>query len=232
MSEVWAMSGLRDEFRARWRIETPPENARLSNDDNTLHFPTRLSGRSAQAATLCALLAASGNPYQEDDRQVAAGVVDPLDLKIAISATVKSGGKNAKPIELSLGDVGKVPEKLSSAWPALDTVAFQKLPRDTEEDDTQIRTLMYERENARKSGEQYAGLHIERVATIADALDLMLQTNRHLREYQAISRHKWLGQWENNTARFDGDDADGPDRLNLPEDSESETVAKTVAESE
>ena len=221
MSEVWSVSGLQDSFRARWRMTTPPENERLAEDDATLHFPTKLAGRSAQAATLCALLAASGNPYQEESRDVTAGVVDPLDTKIAISAKVicRSGGKatGVKPTELSVGQVGKVPAKLSSAWPALDTVSFCPLPDTADETDTQIRELMYERNKAREKGEQYAGLHIERVATVADALDLMLQTNRHLRKYQAISRDKWLGQWENDTARFDGDEADGPDRLNRPE---------------
>ncbi|MEO8497750.1 MAG: hypothetical protein ABI614_22010, partial [Planctomycetota bacterium] len=174
-------------------------------------------GRSAQAATLCALLAATGNPYGELDRAHSEQprAVDPLDLQVAISATVDRNSDAKNPIERQLGPVTSIPKKLSSAAGPLDTFVFQKdQPDDSEQ---QIAQLDKERAEQEKRALPYMGLHIERAETVAEALDLLLVTNRHLRKYQKIVRHEWLKQWEDGTARFPDDTRDGPDRQNRPE---------------
>ncbi|MEM7476657.1 MAG: hypothetical protein AAF483_16845 [Planctomycetota bacterium] len=222
MNEVWEMSGAGKSYRGRWRLEPPAqEDRRLLEDEAENQFPSSIAGRSAQAATLCAILAATGNPYHETGESDSSfDNVDPLDDEIAISAKVIPDPAAKDPTQLQLGAVENIPEKLSSARSALDTVVFCK----GEKEDKQIQELNDAREEAQKNATPYDGLHIEKAETVADALDMLLVTNRHLRKYQGLVRESWLKQWQRPDpengypgARFPGDDAPGPDMENLPE---------------
>lgn len=214
MQRMWEASGLQGRFRGRWRITNPPEPQRPARSA-TRHIPS-LQGRSAEAATLSALLAASGDPYGETPSETRPAA-EPLDLQVAISAKVEvTPGKPA--IDLALAAVAYVPQKLEAAYPVLDTVAFAADQQVAQQPGSeQLRHIDKKRSDAEStaSGAQYAGIRIEFPKTVADALDLLLVTNRYLKKYHAHVREDWLKQWERRTARAAGDDAPGPDDENL-----------------
>ncbi len=191
MNEVWDVSGLGARFRGRWRITNPPE---IKRGDGGPLFPSRFLGNSAQAAALCAVLAASGNPYQEDLHQDTPA--EPLVDDVAITAQLGPLGVEDRLADRQLGPVGGIPEKVGNSYRALDTLVFA-----TEE---------------YTGPDRFQDLVIEHVQTVGEALDLLLVTNRYLKKYQHQVREKWLTQWAPRTARHPEDDGPGPDDENEP----------------
>lgn len=205
ITRLWKLTGLSKEYRARWRIETPSEEFQMK-DFASVH-PTVYSGRSAEAAFLCAMVAASGNPYCESALEGRAAAGEPLDIRVAVSATVESQGQGqaAEVTKLQLGEVAKVPEKLEHAMGPLHTVAYISKQRSN----PTIAAILQAQQPTR------TGLAIESIETVGDALDVLLLTNRYLRDHQAAVRDAWLQQWESRTARFSGDTDPGPDDQNV-----------------
>jgi len=219
MDRIWRYAGLSAQWRGRWRIVHPPvedrpENARV-NHLGAYH------GRSAEAAALCALLAATRDPYHlgwaNSPRET------PIDLKMAISATVKpvesaaqapAGGggtgqttpvASARPIlQAKLGPVTGITGKLAAAHPVIDTVLFapgivagSPSPAARQEVDQ----LLEDEQQAIAQKTVYEKLRVAEVATVIDALDRVLVTNRHLRAFQQAQRETWLKQWIDDTGR-------------------------------
>jgi hypothetical protein len=205
MERIWVASRLSNQFRGRWRIENPPTTKRAIS---ATHYPSRYSGRSAEAATMCALLAASGDPYCDLGHQSAEP--DELDLTVAISAQVNTDADATNPVDLPLGKVESEAKKLKAALsmgnspgPAedlsgpLDSVVFA---RETGDNKNQRRKQESSRE------ETYGDIRIERAATVAEALDLMLVTNRYLKNYRAWFREEWLLQWKADSGKAADDE--------------------------
>ena len=213
MHDVWVRSGLSPWFRGRWRITTPDSVAAVPLEIKQYY------GRSLQAATLCALLAACGDPYRENDKGEIRNTQptaepEPLASNIAISATLGPGGSNEPLSKMILGKVGYIPAKLMEASKFLDTVLL------SEEDcqrSVEATDLINKKDEAQKKRSPYNGLDVETVRTLGQAFDVMLVRNRYLRAYQAAIRDEWLRGWQKGTARFEGDDAPGPDDANVYE---------------
>lgn len=219
MDRIWQYSGLSAQWRGRWRIVHPPvedrpENARVN------HLGAYY-GRSAEAAALCALLAATRDPYHlgwaNSPRET------PIDLKMAISATVKSvavapaggGGTgqttpvpSARPIlHAKLGPVTGINGKLAAAHPVIDTVLFAEgMVIDKHKQPVagalpEIVEIWQAEQQAIAQKTVYEKLRVAEVATVIDALDRVLVTNRHLRAFQQAQRETWLKQWIGDTGR-------------------------------
>jgi hypothetical protein len=163
-----------------------------------------LAGRSAQIAALCAVLAASGDPYRENPDERPTGKAEPLASDVAVSACVDNDHRDeTKPLaQLPVGKVESVPEKLIAAKHLLDTVVLAEQQGELSHALREARTAQDE---ARGRQEQYSGLHVEYVASLGEALDLMLVTNRHLARYGDSVRERCLCQWEKDTAKSKAD---------------------------
>ena len=147
----------------------------------------------------------------------------PIDLKMAISATVEpvesaaeapagGGGTGqtgpvppAQPIlRAKLGPVTGINGKLAAAHPVIDTVLFapgivagSPSPAARQEVDQ----LLEDEQQAIAQKTVYKKLRVAEVATVIDALDRVLVTNRHLRAFQQAQRETWLKQWIGDTGR-------------------------------
>lgn len=80
MERAWAASRLAPHWHGRWRIVSTPGQVK----NNTANHPRHLHGRSAEAAALCTLLAATADPY--GDRPPLPSETTPLDLQITLTA--------------------------------------------------------------------------------------------------------------------------------------------------
>jgi hypothetical protein len=69
-----------------------------------------------------------------------------------------------------------------------------------EENTAEEQEIDRERDQAANRSRRHAGLHVERLATMGDALDRMLETGRTLRSWQEEVQQRWLALWEPGTA--------------------------------
>jgi len=226
MNQVWEVSGLaRKNYRGRWRIESPQsEMDQLVDDEETFHFPTFFAGRSAQAAALCSLLAATGDPYSKGNQdniceRDSALEPESLDERVAVTATVIPNSMIGRPQDLLLGPVGRICEKIKNAHPAIRTLVLSAKREQNAE--TAGQGPNGQRDAADGDHGPHGDVHVERARTVSDALDLLLLTNRHLRSYQNAVRDNWLAQWESGTACRDGD---GPNRQNLADEFDTDAA--------
>ena len=139
-----------------------------------------------------------------------------VDKYLASAKLAAADWPNQPILERRLEKMGQPIEKLNSADQVIDTVAFGT-------DNSGSRTT------PEPSGPQtappaavvqsttYRAVEIEEVRTVQKALDLMLSSNRWLKEHHKQVRENWLCQWDKRTARADQDNAPGPDDLNSPE---------------
>ncbi len=199
LNAVWEISRFNEGFRGRWRLENPPKEVRHRI---RTEYPRRIVGNSAQAAALCAILAASGNAYGSG-----AGLTtlpdapEPLDLQVAISASVEIDNGVEEVKQLRLGSVGGVAAKRGDAK-RLDTVLFAT-------EDFQENEALEQEEQQRQSSagevrseQQRSGPFVERVETIEQALDVLLITNQYVKAYKAAVAESWLSEWEEGTAEY------------------------------
>ncbi|QDT70381.1 hypothetical protein MalM25_33290 [Planctomycetes bacterium MalM25] len=205
MQNAWERSRLSRHFRGRWRIENMVEET--ARPFGILYLNS-LGDTSAEAATLVALLAASGDPYQEDSGnylQATGHESSLLDSRVAISASLTTGDKE-HPTLVKLTKVGLVPLKVTAPGleAAIDTVAVSGGGLDGEDSSSDLNQILDKQRKASASN-PYRGVTVERLDTIGEALDLMLVTNRYLAKYNEAIRKRWLEQWEGDTGKADAD---------------------------
>jgi hypothetical protein len=217
MDGIWQRSQLSGAWRGRWRIVHPPNDARPKG--SPISYPRQFRGRSAEAATLCALLGASGDPYRVGQTQ--SRLDPPIDIKMAISATVQAPSIDSQNPVLGsqLGPVEGINEKMAAAYPVIDTVVFapkEVLRRPDQPQEsflTEIDELQQKEKQAQQNKSVYDGMRIAEAKTIVEALDLVLLTNRHLHAYHQEQRRGWLKKWIGGTGisqEFDPDQSVPP----------------------
>lgn len=218
---MWQKSGLGQQgWRGRWRLETLPPAAIRNNADwkplvdasdheNQNLCPDVLRGRSVEAAFLCALLAASGDPYREfQDR--APRPPEPLDPMVIVSAcvnstptkTVPSANPNDAQDPLLATTVDFVSEdSLGQKLQAAISVGIQTvfLANNQEKVQKEMTGPLQEKVSD-SSAEQVRfrygkELLVASVSTIRQALDELLLTNQALRRFQEDARDQWLSNW-------------------------------------
>jgi hypothetical protein len=204
-TEVWQQTQLWRWVRGVWRLDgvMPSELAGevLVDAPPTHAHPAMasLGGPSAQAAMLLALLAATGAPddYEPDQPDRPPFKAEPLCLRTAISARV-DWGSDAKSIRhRTLLQVGQKPKKASAASDAgLQTAVFcrdESLIPDYQEAETA--SLQEKQTPNAAGGHPYRGLWVERASTVEEALELLLERNKYLREYQGVIQNAWDSVW-------------------------------------
>jgi hypothetical protein len=220
MDRIWKLSQLSTNWRGRWRIVHAPDRERLQ--DLPVTYPNGFRDRSAEAATLCALLAATGDPYGVGQKQL--GHAPAIDIEMAISAVVEPApGDSQNPVlEAQLGPVEGSEDKLAVAASQINTVVFSpKLIVTTpgQPEPPQLAEIKQLRAAEQQKKWEYDGMRIAEAATIIDALDLVLLTNRHLQAYHQEQRQWWLKHWIDGTGisqEFDPDQSVPPKEGDAP----------------
>jgi hypothetical protein len=201
--EVWTMTNLGRWVTGVWSIGSriPSELKRPGLfEDLQNNFQPELRGDSAQAAMLCALLAATGSPDSYDPDQAESPGFQPESLMptVAISAAVSPfDRKTCKSIrDISLQKVGKLAAKAHAAFQfgLRDFLFVKEQPFDDELSRTQAKVEQARRNPATQV---YNGLWMEEVATVEDAINLMLVCNKYNRQYADSIRVQWEEQWLN-----------------------------------
>jgi len=206
MERAWAVSGLSRSWQARWRIVSLP--AAVANG-KAQHFK-EFSGRSAEAAALCTMLAASGDPF--GDRAPVPGEktdIDPaivLTARLDLDAAASSLSSNTDPRAIPLGVVPGEFDKLQQCHEH--EIAWLLFGPQSEWDRTAdhavkvaVQDYIYRRDTARKNNQPYTGVEVAHVNTVGEALEWMLLTGRLLREYQERVRTGWLGRWHGDSGK-------------------------------
>ena len=207
--EVWNLTELGRWMTGVWSLgEKAPEdfskaNQRISDASST--FTPQIGGNSAQAAMLIALLAATGAPdtYEPTDFTRPNFCLEPLSLQTAISAAVDvQGSADSKPSVSSirgrlLQPVGKLPDKAEAAYKeGLDTIVICE--SQSVDDAPDLKEALAKTNEARKpvsAAGDYRGLWVEHAKTVDDALQILLQSNKYLRAYQANVEQQWKSNW-------------------------------------
>jgi hypothetical protein len=201
--EVWTISNLGRWVTGVWSIGSriPSELKRPGLfEDLQNNFQPDLRGESAQAAMLCSLLAATGSPDSYDPDQAESPGFQPESLlpTVAISAAVGPfDRKTCKSIrDISLRKVGKLAAKAHAAFQLglRDFLFVAEQPFDDELLRTQAKVEQARRNPATQV---YSGLWMEEVATVEDAINLMLVSNKYQRQYADSIRSQWEAQWLN-----------------------------------
>jgi hypothetical protein len=201
--EVWTMTNLGRWVTGVWSIGSRIPKELLGAglfEDHENNFQPTLRGPSAQAAMLCTLLAATGIPdsYEPDQPESPGFQPESLLPSVAISAAVGAfNHEKFKSIrDVPLQKVGKLAAKAHAAFQfGLRDVLFVA-EQPFEEELAQTRAKV---EQARRNpGTQvYSGLWMEEVATVEDAINLMLVSNKYQRQYADSIRVQWEAQWLN-----------------------------------
>jgi hypothetical protein len=205
MERAWIASRLAKNWHGRWRI--------VSSVNQTAHDtalePARFEGRSAEAAALCTLLAATRNPYCYDDTQPTSWATS-LDSKVALSAkldfTLDSSSHSEDPTKIALlvegGDLKKLEE---SDRNELDLLLFG--PKSQWETATPpvvkqwVQEFIDARKQAYSDDLDYTGIDVGFVSTVGEALDRLLLTNRLLTRHRDRLRSDWLSRWTGDTGK-------------------------------
>ncbi|MFM7163175.1 MAG: hypothetical protein ACKO3P_22725, partial [Planctomycetaceae bacterium] len=206
MERAWAASRLAPHWQGRWRIVSTPGQVK----NNTANHPRQLHGRSAEAAALCTLLAATADPY--GDRSPLASETTPLDLQIALTALLDwppPGVTNRSawdPLKIPLGVVGGSLKKLEQAADRdLHWLLFgpQQAWKSHADKDAQqwVQEFINAREAAHKEKRVYTGIDVGFVSTVEEALDRLLLTNRLLARHSDLLRSEWLSRWIGDTGK-------------------------------
>jgi len=202
--DMWALSGLAQQgFSGRWRITNQPtmvcEASRLELE-NKANYNSNLSGRSAECATLVALLAAAGLCYS-DSNLAEPGEREMLNPKFAVTGTVEAGNAE-QPLsleqlrELTIGQVYMVDRKTGAASryrlevrddhaPLIDTILVATDDKDTAQ----------EAETQRSSEENYRGVYFEACNTVGESLEWMLSVNELKRDMFKGVKKAWEDRW-------------------------------------
>ena len=207
--EVWNLTELGRWMTGVWSLgEKAPEDFSKSNHripEASSTFTAQIGGDSAQAAMLIALLAATGAPdtYEPTDITRPNFCPEPLSLQTAISAAVDvQGSAHSQPGVSSirgrlLKPVGKLPDKAEAAYKeGLATIVICET--ETLQDAPEIKQALEKTKEARKplsAAGDYRGLWVEHATTVDDALQILLQSNKYLRAYQANVQQQWENNW-------------------------------------
>ena len=217
MDTVWDFSGLGSAgFCGRWRLlnraplnvdyvwPTPREDEPLSLRD--------ISGNSAQAALMVALLAASGQVYEPVAAlRQSAEPFHPvyLHLGTAITAGVEVNGPIPDdPRTLKLTEIGGLSSKHAAVIKhfanydgsrdpvlRLDSVLLAAEEYDTEATNPNSAIRLANSEAARAERSGGSGLHYNPATTIQDALDAMLECNQWARLIRTATTTAWEMEW-------------------------------------
>jgi hypothetical protein len=211
MEQAWKASSLEARWHGRWRIVAPPDQVR----NETAGYIQQIYGRSAEAAALCTLLAATGNPYL--DREPLSRETTPLDLTVALTAQLAATTHNS-PLEIPLEVVGGSLHKLEqagshglqlllfgpqAAWEQQVTQTGQQWvqefidARNKARDDARNKA----RNDAHSETEDYTGIDVGFVSTVGEALDRLLLTNRLLTRHRDRLRSDWLSRWTGDSGK-------------------------------
>ncbi len=191
---VWEKSGAGAGLRGRWRITAQLPSGHPYRDDPRFRdlppqYVRRLSGRSAEAAALAAIWTAGGSIPYEPPFRLASGLA--LSPDVAITASLGERPATGPLAAIPLGRVLSIGPKLRAAQAArLDTVL---LASDEQTSAEEQQLMQQQRAGAGSDG----SLRPERVATLGDALDRMLETGRAQRFWQEYVEQKWQASWSN-----------------------------------
>ena len=217
---VWQLSGLGERgYSARWRLlsRAPLHRDYLfpavrGRDDDLLDYLSDISGNSAQAALLVALLAGSGQMLGATQ----GGRAGFLNLDYVITAGVQEPGNGgvADPLQLKLQEVGSLNSKLAAVdrFSQCDDNQQQSLQRlfavllmqseydrEGRESESRVAKSKADEEAERRSGaggdKRFQGVRYRPVGTIQEALDFMLESNRWREQLVALKAQEWLKQW-------------------------------------
>jgi hypothetical protein len=195
VQKVWALSGVANKYRGRWRIASSCPATGTKFSDFRAPILRRLEGRSAEASTLAAVWAASGViPYREEFRTDESM---PLALDIAISASLGTPTPDEPLTSIPLEPVGSVGPKIAAAERiGLDAVllAVDKTGSDQEG------PLADANQRAAAAEPSSCATRVDRLETMAQAMDQLLLTNRPMYEHQCRVQREWLEMWEPGTA--------------------------------
>jgi hypothetical protein len=209
--EVWKLTNLGQWVTGVWSLGEPaPREFERANRGIGVDLPTltsQINGDSAQAAMLIALLAATGAPETYDPSASTRPTfqLEPLNLQTAISAAVQVGGtENPDGNSIRrclLKKVGKLPAKANAAYnEGLATIVIcdpQTLENAPEIQQALDKTKMSRK--AENAAGDYRGLWVEQATTVDDALQILLQSNKSLRAYQAYVQQQWDSNWLQNS---------------------------------
>lgn len=227
MDDVWQLSGLgAKNFCGRWRIlnRAPLHRHYMFPElrDEPTEYLSSLSGNSAQAAAMVALLAASGQVFdpvhQLQQAQTNGQIPKPvfLNLDFAVTAGIDiQQSPPDDPRQLSLTRVGELNAKLSgvSRFSSRDDdsnapqrlyamlVADAEYREENKKSDSVIAKAKAEedqKEAAAASDNSEAVFHGVRyrpIKTIHDALDAMLESNQFREALMASAQDEWLKLW-------------------------------------
>jgi len=206
MERAWAASRLAPHWHGRWRIVSTPGQVK----NNTANHPRQLHGRSAEAAALCTLLAATADPY--GDRPPLPSETTPLDLQITLTALLDwspPGAANPPawdPRTIPLGVVGGSLKKLEQAadhdlhWLLFGPQAAWKVQA-AKDGQQWVQEFIDAREAAHKDKRDYTGIDVGFVSTVGEALDRLLLTNRVLTRHRDRLRSDWLSRWTGDSGK-------------------------------
>ena len=211
--DVWTLSGLdRLGFSGRWRLlNRAPLHAEyvyptLAEADQRLDS---VSGNSAQAALLVALLAASGQVFAPVAELPADATVDRQYLNLDHAITAGVAGRPAvagDPRNVVLVEVAEIGVKHA----ALETYARL---HDKEDSPLRLNTILLSGADYKtrqqtaasspsgigrqppKQAAEFGALHYQSATTIQDALDAMLECNQWSRAIRASTTGTWEAQW-------------------------------------
>ncbi|MFM8219839.1 MAG: hypothetical protein ACKOJF_13100, partial [Planctomycetaceae bacterium] len=193
MERAWTASSLQDKWHGRWRIVATPDQVKTQ----TAGFIQEIYGRSAEAAALCTLLAATADPY--GDRSPHPGETTLLDPTVVLTAQLAATTHNS-PLEIPLEVVGDSLKKLEQAADRdLHWLLFgpQQAWKSLADKDAQqwVQEFINAREAAHKENRVYTGIDVGFVSTVEEALDRLLLTNRLLARHSDLLRSEWLSRW-------------------------------------
>ena len=214
VDEVWELSGLGSKgFSGRWRLlnRAPLHMEYLypTGDNKTDLVLNSISGNSAQAALLVALLAASGQVFAPVGDLAANAPVDRQYLNPDHAITAGVDARSAVPGDpraLRLTEIGSLDEKHGAleryakfhdrqdSKLRLNTILLFK--DEYENDPVVLESRKAETARARSNQTvEVAGLHYNPATTIQDALDAMLECNQWADLIRTATTTAWEKEW-------------------------------------
>lgn len=210
MDQAWNCSGLGGlGFSGRWRITNmPTRECSASVHERETHYLRNLQGKSAQAAALVAILAASGLVYSKPAAEEAKSDLPPSNLNPAfpITATIDSTTMSGSdPRTIQLGGVLAINDKLAAgvrfkvddhprAPSYIDTILVSA-PEYRDQKKNPNSEIAKALKQEKESPKSYFGIHFQDCKTIGDALNWMLEVNTWKKAWNEQCQSDWEAQW-------------------------------------